>query len=126
MALQWKRQEADDTPHKLLRTDDIAFLAKTPAQAKSLLHSLERAAGGIGLYVNVDKTEYTCFNQRCDISTQNGGSLKLADKFTYLGSSVSSTENEINTHLAKAWTAIDRLSVIWKLDLYEKIKRIFS
>ena len=28
------------------------------------------------------------------------------DKFTYLGSSVSSTENNINTQLAKAWTAI--------------------
>ena len=26
------------------------------------------------------------FNQSDDISTQNGGSLKLMDKFTYLGS----------------------------------------
>ena len=34
--------------------DDIALLAK----AKTLLHSLERAAAGIGLYVNADKTEY--------------------------------------------------------------------
>ena len=30
----------------------------------------------------------------------------------YLGSSVSPTENDINMQLAKAWTAIDRLSVI--------------
>ena len=28
-------------------TDDIALLANTPAQAESLLHSLEKAAGGI-------------------------------------------------------------------------------
>ena len=55
-----------------------------------------------------------CFNQRGDISTLNGSSLKLVDKFTYLGSSVSSTETDINTRLAKTWTAIDRLSVIWK------------
>ena len=41
------------------------------------------------------------------------------------GSSVSSTENDINTRLAKAWTAIDRLWVIWKSDLSEKIKRNF-
>ena len=34
--------------------DDIALLANTPAQAKSLLHSLEWAAGGIGLHVNAD------------------------------------------------------------------------
>ena len=30
--------------------DDIAPLANTPAQAKTLLHSLERAAAGIGLH----------------------------------------------------------------------------
>ena len=44
---------------------------------------------------------------------------------TYLGSSVSSTEKDINTRLAKAWTAIDRLSVMWKSDLTDKIKRSF-
>ena len=65
------------------------------------------------------------FNQRDDISTQNGSSLKLEDKFTNLGSSVSSTETDINTRLAKAWTAIDKLSVIWKSDMTDKIKRSF-
>ena len=65
------------------------------------------------------------FNQRGDISTQNCSSLKLVDKFTYLGSSVSSTKIDINTRLAKAWTVIDRLSVIWKSDLTDKIKRSF-
>ena len=43
--------------------DDIELLANTPAQAETLLHSLEKAAGGIGLYIKADKTEYTCFNQ---------------------------------------------------------------
>ena len=52
-------------------------------------------------------------------------SLKLVDKFTYLGSSVSSTEKDIDTRLTKAWTAIDRLSVIWKSDLTDKMKRSF-
>ena len=36
-----------------------------------------------------------------NISTLNGSTLKLVDKFTYLGSSVSSTETDINTRLAK-------------------------
>ena len=76
--------------------DDIAILVNTPAQAETLLHSLERATAGKGLHVNADKTEYMCFNQRGDISTLNGSSLKLVDKFTYLGSSVSSTEWDIN------------------------------
>ena len=39
--------------------------------------------------------------------------------------SVSSTETDINTPLAKAWSAIDKLSVIWKSDLTDKIKRSF-
>ena len=39
--------------------DDIALLANTPAQAQTLLPSLERAAGGISLHVNADKRN-TC------------------------------------------------------------------
>ena len=42
----------------------------------------------------------------------NGGSLKLEDKFMYLGSSISSTESDISMCLVKPWTAIDRLSII--------------
>ena len=43
-----------------------------------------------------------------------------------LWSSVSSTKKDINTQLAKAWTAIDRLSVIWKSDLTDKMKHSSS
>ena len=82
-------------------TDDIALLANTSTQAECLLHSLEQPAGGIGLHVNADKMEYMCFNQK-DIFTLNGGSLKLVDKFMYLKSNVSSTENDINMRLTKA------------------------
>ena len=105
--------------------DDIVLLTNTSAQAETLLHSQERAAANISLHVNADKPEYLCVNQRGDISTLNSSSLKLIDKFTYLGSSVSSIETNINTRLVKAWTAINRLSVIWKSDLTDKIKRNF-
>ena len=91
-----------------------ALLANTPNQTETLLHSLERAAAGIGLHVNAHKTEYMCYNQTGDICTLDGTSLKLVDKFTYLGSSVSSTEKDIDTRLTKAWTPIDKLSIIWK------------
>ena len=94
-------------------------------QAETLLHSLERAAAGIGLRVNAHKKEYMCFNQTSHISTLNDSSLKLVNKFTYLGSSVSLTETDINTRLAKAWTAINRLLVIWKSDLTNKMKHSF-
>ena len=94
-------------------------------QMSMLLHRLERAAAGIGLHVNAHKTEYMCYNQTGDISTLGGTSLKLVDKFTFLESSVSSTEKDIDTRLTKAWTAIDRLLIIWKSDLTDKMKRSF-
>ena len=103
--------------------DDIAQLANAPAQAENLLHSLQQAAAGIGLHANPHKTEYMCFTQSGNISTVNNSSLKLVDKFTNLGSSISSTETDINTWLAKGWTAIDMLLVRRKLDLTDKIKR---
>ena len=67
--------------------------------------------------------ENPIFNQAGDISTLEGTSLKLVDKFTYLGSSVSSTEKHIDTWLTKAWTAIDKLSIIWKSNIADKMKR---
>ena len=66
------------------------------------------------------------FNYRCSIiPILDGTSLKLVDKFTYLGSSVSSTEKDIDMWLTKTWTAIDKLLVIWKSDLTDKMKRGF-
>ena len=104
---------------------NIAILANTPNQAETLLHSLARAAADIGLHVNAHKTEYMCYNQTGDISTLDGTPLKLVDKFTFLGSSVSSTKKVIYTRLTKAWTAINKLSIIWKSDLTDKMKRRF-
>ena len=105
--------------------DDIAPLANTPNQPKTLLHSLERTPAGISLHVNAHKTEYMCFNQTGNISTLDRNSLKLVDKFINIGSSISSTEKDIDTQLTKAWTAIDKLSIIGKSDMTDKIKRSF-
>ena len=67
---------------------------------------------------------YVYSNKKGDISTLDGTSLKLVEKFPYLGRRVSSIE-KIDTRLTKAWTAIDRLSIIWKSNLTDKIKRSF-
>ena len=104
---------------------DIAILANTPNQAETLLHSLEQATTGIGLHVNKRKTEYMCFNQTGDICTLDGSSLKMVDKFTYLGSSAHQPKKDIDTRLTKALTAISKLSIIWKSDQTDKIKRSF-
>ena len=71
------------------------------------------------------KRNICAITKRGDISTLEGTPLKLVDKFTYLGSSVESTEKDIETRLTKAWTAINRLSTIWKSDLTDKMKRSF-
>ena len=93
--------------------NDIVILANTPNQPETRLHSLERAASGIGLHVNAHKTEYMCFNQTGNISTLDGSSLKLVDKF-------------INIQLTKAWIAIDKLMIIWKSDQTNKMKHSFK
>ena len=74
------KKEAEDTPHKLLGTQTTpitALIENTPTQAESLLHSLEQAAGGIGLHINADKTEYICFHQRRRLHT-NGWSSETS------------------------------------------------
>ena len=100
-------------------------LANTPTQAESLLHNVKQATCVIGLHVKADRMEYTCFNQKGDIFILNGGSLKSVNKFMYLINSISSIENDINMHQTKVWTATDKLSIIWKSDLSDKIKRNF-
>ena len=64
--------------------DDLVLLANTPIQAESLLHSLEQAAGVIGLYMNTNKTVFMCFKQKGGtIFTLSDKPLKLVDKFTF-------------------------------------------
>ena len=65
--------------------DNIAILANTPNQAETLLHSFEQVTAGIDLHVNAHKTEYIFYNQTSNISTLDGTSQKLVEKFTYLG-----------------------------------------
>ena len=84
--LELKKKRSRRYPAKTITdadyADDIALLANTPNQAETLLHSLERAAAGIGPHVNAHKTEYMYYNQAGDISTLDETSLKLVDKFT--------------------------------------------
>ena len=100
--------------------DDLVLLANTPAQTKLLLHSLEQAAKDISFYVNANETEFMHFKWKVAISALGDRPLKLADKLTYLGSNITSAEINANIHPAKVWTAINRLSIIWKSDLSKK------
>ena len=72
--------------------------------------------------MNANKKKSMYF--RREGATLNGKPLKLIVKMTYLGSNISSTEIYFNIYIAKAWTAVDRLSIICKSDLSDKIKRV--
>ena len=111
------RQRSIETFTDAYSANDIALHANTPTQAISLLHSLELVARGVGLQVKSDKIEFMFFKQGRSISTLNGKPQKLEDKSTYQGSNVSSTESDVNIHMGKSWTAINRYSIIWKYNL---------
>ena len=87
--------------------DDLTLIENLHAQAESLLHSLEHAASGIGLYMNADKTEFMYFKQEGAISTLRRKLLKLIGQFLYLGSSISSTESDVNIRFGKMRTTLD-------------------
>ena len=65
------------------------------------------------------------FNQDGSISSLNGKPLILVNQFTSLVSSILSTANDVNICISKPWTAINRLRIILKSDLSDKIRRGF-
>ena len=54
--------------------------------------------------------------------TLNGCELKKVDDFLYLGSWVDDSKKEINTRIAKAWSALSKTDTIWKSILNRKLK----
>ena len=90
------------------------LFANTPAQAKFLLYHLEQTPGGIGLYVNANKTQFICFKRGAK-STTSGKPLKLIDQFTHLTSNISSVESDVNICLGKSMECssqiIDRVEI---------------
>ena len=50
-------------------------------------------------------------------------SLKLVVLFPCIGSNITSTENDVNTRIGKAWTAMNKLSIMWNFDLSGEMKQ---
>ena len=65
------------------------------------------------------------FIQDSTISSLNGKPLKLLNGFIWIGSNISSTETDVNTHICKAQIATYSWSIICKSDLPDKIKLEF-
>ena len=109
-------------PKEKLKTP-IYFDPLSVYKPNSCRMTWSRQQESIGLHVNAKKkkTEYMCFTREGVISSLNCDHLKLVDKLTYIGSSVSSTESHGNMNLSKACTAIDKISIILNSDISEKI-----
>ena len=91
--------------------DDLALFPTTSAQDQSLLHSLEKVAGIIGLHVTANKTEVRVFKQEAFIPTLSANPLKFVPQFKNLRGNISSTESSVNICY---WQIISDLE-IWSL-----------
>ena len=105
--------------------DDLAVTSDTISNAEILLHHLEDAAKDVGLYVNASKTKHISFDQQGTIQTNSGEPIKAVESFTYLGSEINSTKQDVKIRIAKAWTALNKMDIVWKSDLSKDLKRSF-
>ena len=75
----------------------------------------------VSLWIQIKQSSYVLRT----ISTFNGKPLKFVNQLTYLSINISTTESDVNILIARAWTVIDRLSIIWKSNLSAMIKQDF-
>ena len=107
--------------------DDIALISDTLDQAEKLLKRVQAAAKIIGLHINESKTEYMTFNIDTNISlmTLDDKELKHVDDFLYLGSWIHSSEKDVTSRIAKAWVALKKMDIVWKLKIMMPLKVAF-
>ena len=105
--------------YKMISTDAHTYRYLVSSLTQGWIKSIR-----LKITKNGDKTESKCFNKDGSTLSFSGKLLKLVDQFIYLGSTIPSTESNIDSHIHKAWIAIDRLLTIWKFELSYKIRRI--
>ena len=108
--------------------DDICLLNTTVHEMQSKTDELAKAAGKVGLVINVSKTEVLRLSSETTPITLYGEPLAEIDKFKYLGSIISKTADclvDVHQRLKNAWIAFVKLKMIWKskiISLKTKLK----
>ena len=97
--------------------DNLGFLTNIPAQAESILHSLEQAAEWLVSTRSQVKWNSCFFKQKRYVSILSSKILKLVDQFTYFGCNILSTESAVSILMDKVLGAFDKLSMKWKSGL---------
>ena len=105
--------------------NDLVILSYKIRNADKLLKILETAVASVGLYMNTTKTKLIEVNTEGIITAQNGCDLKQVKDFNYLDSKIISSENDIQMRIGSAWSALNKLTPIWKSNLDVSIKRKF-
>ena len=65
------------------------------------------------------------FNQDGTINSLNGDPIKSAELFVFLGSQISNTLKDVESRIAKSWSALDSLRSIWKSSWPDELKHDF-
>jgi hypothetical protein len=96
----------------LAYADDLAILADDGDKAQAALNNLDKAAGRLGLVINVQKTKVMGPSPEADEITLHGNPVENVTDFTYLGSKVTqgtiSPASDIECRIGKATIAFAR------------------
>ena len=117
-----RKQLSRRYPAEILTDADLALLSDKIGNAEKLLNILETAAASGGLYMNTTKTKFIAVNTEGTITAQNGCDLEQVNDFNYLGSKIISSENDIQVRIGSAWSALNKLTPIWRSNLDVSIK----
>ena len=107
----------------LLYADDCAIVAHSEEELQQLTNSLSEATKKFGLTISIKKTEVLHQPAKASASSQpdiqiDGKVLNNVDSFTYLGTTLSSTntlDREISSRVSKANASFGRLRKrVWK------------
>ena len=108
--------------------DDLALIAESQHVLQDMTSSLEDTAAKVGLRISSEKTKIMEIGQPANTNSiiVNGIPVEKVNKFTYLGSVLTSdgeVETDINTRIGKAGSVFRNLQNIWKSNtITEKLK----
>ena len=121
------RLSSDLTLSDLEFADDIAAITNTIKDNTVLCQNIADAAAKCGLLFNIKNTQYMTFGIpgpriRADAVIVNNKPLDEVREFKYLGSYMSSTDQDIKAKKGLAWAAMNSLDIFWKSDMSRKLK----
>ena len=104
---------------ELLNADDMDKNASSEAKTQRAMDKVSQSCDNYDITISTKKTEVVHFNQHLENRTMNQPSkLKVVDKFTYLGSTLSRAvhiDDEVTARIAKVRVAFGRLRAnVWE------------